>query len=332
MYNCGDAAFSHRRRVTRPGARRHTSKGLPAGLPIDPDAITADLRRRQGGYGRGRRMEIETDTRRDPLRRAQGRDARRPDRPAHPQPRLGRTGRTRCTSAPSRRQTRPGAKRAPVTRPRPGHADLAGALKYERDDMRDILERASARETTARVAAGALARQLLAALRRSRSSATSSRSARSARRPARAGRTSTAIAQALPDDSPLHCVDPEVEARDDRGHRRGARRRRHARRRLRGDRPRRAARPRQPRAVGSQARWTAGAGDHVDPGDQGGRHRPRPARRRSARLAGARRDRPAAPRGAARSRDLGVARPTNRAGGLEGGITNGEDVCASPAT
>ena len=55
-----------------------------------------------------------------------------------------------------------GARTAPVTRPRPGHADLAGALKYERDDMRDILERASARETTMRVAAGALARQLLA--------------------------------------------------------------------------------------------------------------------------------------------------------------------------
>ena len=60
---------------------------------------------------------------------------------------------------------RPAPKRAPVTRPRPGHADLAGALKYERDDMRDMLERASARETAARVAAGALARQLLAALR-----------------------------------------------------------------------------------------------------------------------------------------------------------------------
>src|SRR4029078_1769951 len=54
-----------------------------------------------------------------------------------------------------------GAKRAPVTRPRPGHADLAGGAKYERDDLRDILERASARETAARVAAGALARQLL---------------------------------------------------------------------------------------------------------------------------------------------------------------------------
>ena len=55
-----------------------------------------------------------------------------------------------------------GARRAPVTRPRPGHADLAGVAKYGRDDMRDILERASARETAARVAAGAIARQLLA--------------------------------------------------------------------------------------------------------------------------------------------------------------------------
>ena len=56
-----------------------------------------------------------------------------------------------------------GANRAPVTRPRPGHADLAGIAKYGRDDVRDILERASARETAARVAAGAIARQLLAA-------------------------------------------------------------------------------------------------------------------------------------------------------------------------
>ena len=57
---------------------------------------------------------------------------------------------------------RPGANRAAVTRPRPGHADLAGALKYGLDDIRDVLERASARETAARVAAGAIARQLLA--------------------------------------------------------------------------------------------------------------------------------------------------------------------------
>ena len=56
-----------------------------------------------------------------------------------------------------------GARRAPVTRPRPGHADLAGGAKYEREDLRDVLERASARETAARVAAGALARQLLEA-------------------------------------------------------------------------------------------------------------------------------------------------------------------------
>ena len=55
-----------------------------------------------------------------------------------------------------------GARRAPVTRPRPGHADLAGVVKYGRADVRDVLERASARETAARVAAGAIARQLLA--------------------------------------------------------------------------------------------------------------------------------------------------------------------------
>src|SRR5262249_56172889 len=56
----------------------------------------------------------------------------------------------------------PGARRAAVTRPRPGHADLAGGLKYAREDLRDVLERASARETAARVAAGAIARALLA--------------------------------------------------------------------------------------------------------------------------------------------------------------------------
>ena len=69
-----------------------------------------------------------------------------------------------------------GARRAPVTRPRPGHADLAGGLKYGRTDLRDVLERASARETAARVAAGAVARALLARSA-SRSPATSSRSA-----------------------------------------------------------------------------------------------------------------------------------------------------------
>jgi chorismate synthase len=138
-------------------------EGLPAGLTIDFDAVTLELRRRQGGYGRGRRMAIESD-------RAEI---------------LSGVRRGKTTGAPVALLVRnkdwenwqntmhaeaqapagsTGANRAAVVRPRPGHADLAGALKYDHDDIRDVLERASARETAARVAAGALARQLLLAV------------------------------------------------------------------------------------------------------------------------------------------------------------------------
>jgi chorismate synthase len=135
-------------------------EGLPAGLPVDSDAITHELRRRQGGYGRGRRMAIESD-RADILS-----GVRAGETLGGPVammienrdwPNWQYTMRQTAEAPPDAG----GAKRAPVTRPRPGHADLAGGAKYERDDLRDILERASARETAARVAAGALARQLL---------------------------------------------------------------------------------------------------------------------------------------------------------------------------
>ena len=133
--------------------------GLPAGVPVEREAIDADLRRRQGGYGRGGRMKIETDAVEILSGVRHGRslgspvslvvrnrdhenwaDVMSPD----PQP----------ASARERRRLR---------YPRPGHADLAGALKYGTDDLRNVLERASARETTARVAAGALAKALLRA-------------------------------------------------------------------------------------------------------------------------------------------------------------------------
>jgi chorismate synthase len=138
-------------------------EGLPAGLTIDFDAVTLELRRRQGGYGRGRRMAIESD-------RAEI---------------LSGVRRGKTTGAPVALLVRnkdwenwqntmhaeaqapagsTGANRAAVVRPRPGHADLAGALKYDHDDIRDVLERASARETAARVAVGALAKQLLLAV------------------------------------------------------------------------------------------------------------------------------------------------------------------------
>ncbi|MGE0461461.1 MAG: chorismate synthase [Vicinamibacterales bacterium] len=138
-------------------------EGVPAGLPLDFEALAHDLRQRQGGYGRGRRMAIESD-------RAEI---------------LSGVRRGRTTGAPVSMIVRnrdwenwqatmhveaevppgaTGARRARVVRPRPGHADLAGALKYEHEDIRDVLERASARETAARVAAGAIARQLLRAI------------------------------------------------------------------------------------------------------------------------------------------------------------------------
>ena len=101
-----------------------------------------------------------------------------------------------------------GAKRGPVTRPRPGHADLAGGAKYERDDLRDILERASARETASRVAAGAFARQLLAhaGIRISSHVFTIGSHTLADR-----ADVDFARASALPDDAPLRCVDSELE-------------------------------------------------------------------------------------------------------------------------
>ncbi len=134
--------------------------GVPAGLTLTPDDLARDLARRQLGYGRGRRMAIEQD-------RAEI---------------LSGVRRGQTLGSPLALQIRnkdwtnwqhtmsvvdppdealPGARRAAVTRPRPGHADLSAGVKYGRDDLRDILERASARETAARVAAGAVARALL---------------------------------------------------------------------------------------------------------------------------------------------------------------------------
>jgi len=134
-------------------------EGMPAGVPVDRSAVDADLKRRQGGYGRGGRMKIESDrievlsgirhgrtlgspitlqvTNRDHVNWS---DVMSPD----PQPEAAR-------------------ERRRLKHPRPGHADLAGALKYLTHDLRNILERASARETTARVAAGGIARALLGA-------------------------------------------------------------------------------------------------------------------------------------------------------------------------
>ena len=138
-------------------------EGMPAGVPLLASDVDAELVRRQQGYGRGRRMQIERDsaellsgvrageTLGSPIAMLiRNRDWSNWQEIMDPAPRASDAG-----GAPRRRA---------VTRVRPGHADLTGLLKYDRSDARDILERASARETTARVAAGAVARILLGQL------------------------------------------------------------------------------------------------------------------------------------------------------------------------
>ncbi len=138
-------------------------EGVPAGLELSADDLAPDLARRQLGYGRGRRMAIE----RDRAEILSG--VRRGETLGSPIALLIKnrdwTNWQHSMSVEANpSDDLPGARRGAVTRPRPGHADLSGGLKYGRDDLRDVLERASARETAARVAAGAIARKLLAAV------------------------------------------------------------------------------------------------------------------------------------------------------------------------
>lgn len=135
-------------------------EGVPAGLPITADDINVDLKRRQGGYGRGARMQIETDQ----VEITSG-------------VRHGKTTGAPITlhvinkdhqkwleiMAVEDIDDKLKSKRK-ITRPRPGHADLVGGMKYRFDDLRNSLERSSARETTMRVAVGALAKRILAEL------------------------------------------------------------------------------------------------------------------------------------------------------------------------
>jgi chorismate synthase len=138
-------------------------EGVPAGLPLLAEQVDAELARRQQGYGRGRRMQIERDT----IELLSG--VRAGETIGAPIAMLVRNRdwanwQEIMDPAPRESDAEGTLRRRAVTRVRPGHADLTGILKYDRDDARDILERASARETTARVAAGAIARRLLAEL------------------------------------------------------------------------------------------------------------------------------------------------------------------------
>lgn len=186
-----------------------TLDGLPAGLDLDVAALDAQLSRRQGGYGRGRRMAIERDRAEIVAGVRRGRTTGAPvallirnrdwvnwQQTMHPEREMpeGATG----------------TRRGDVTRPRPGHADLAGAVKYGHEDIRDVLERASARETAARVAVGSLARQLLARFGveiASHVSAIGDVVLPDSRA------VSFAEARAIAEDAPLRCVDSALQQR-----------------------------------------------------------------------------------------------------------------------
>ncbi|MEY4635350.1 MAG: Chorismate synthase [Acidobacteriota bacterium] len=295
-------------------------EGLPAGLAIDTDAMTVELRRRQGGYGRGRRMAIESDRAEilSGVRRGlttgapvallvRNKDWENWQNTMHvePQAPAGATG----------------ANRAAVVRPRPGHADLAGALKYDHDDIRDVLERASARETAARVAAGAIARQLLAAIGCELTSHITGVGAVTA--PAGTHVTFEAAA-ALDREAPLRCTAPALErqmiAAIDAARQAGD---------TLGGTFEVIARN-VPVGLGSYVQWdrkldgrlaqalmsipaikAVAVGDGVEA-----------ARRPGSQV----HDEIVADAAAAAAGESVLRRPTNRAGGLEGGVTNGEEV------
>ena len=296
-------------------------EGLPAGLTIDFDVVTTELRRRQGGYGRGRRMAIESD-RAEPLSGIRyGVTTGGPVALLVPNKDWENWQRTMHVE-PEEPAGATGADRPVVTRPRPGHADLAGAVKYGHNDIRNVLERASARETAVRVAVGAIARQLLGQLGTEIVSHVTSIGSVSLPDPLV---VTFEDARAIPADTPLHCVDPDAEramvAEIDRAREAGDT--------MGGSFE--VIAHHVPPGLGSYAQWDRKLDGRLAqalmsiPAIKGvGIGRGAAA----ARLPGSRvHDEilPAPDRAVA----VGVVRPTNNAGGLEGGVTNGEDVRVS---
>ena len=257
-----------------------TLTGLPAGIPISLAEVNRELWRRQQGYGRGGRMKIETDT----AEIVAGVRHPPPSARRSPSSSATRTGRTGPKSCRWKTSTAAEDKKKPVTRPRPGHADLAGAIKYNFHDARYILERASARETTARVAVGAIAKALLEQFG---IEVLSHVIAVGPVRLERAASWDELVALSRRDEVLLGCVDPEAEARMkavvDEAYRTG-------------DTvggvfevvahgvP---AGPRLARHLGLAPRRAAGAGHRLHAGGEGRRGRVRRGRRAQLRLQGA---------------------------------------------
>jgi len=293
-------------------------EGVPSGLAIDLDAVTAQLRRRQGGYGRGRRMAIESDRAAVLSGVRHGVTTGAPIALLVPNKDWENWQRTMYVE-PEMPDGASGADRPSVTRPRPGHADLAGALKFGHHDLRDVLERASARETAARVAAGSIARQILGTLGTEIVSHVVSIGAASV---AESQAISYEQVRAIPDASPLHCADEAIErlmiAEIDRAREAGD---------TMGGSFEVIAHG-VPPGLGSYAQW-----DRKLDGRLAQALMSIPAIKAVgigrgplvASLPGSRVHDEILPPGAA-DRLVGVARPTNNAGGLEGGVTNGEDL------
>jgi chorismate synthase len=197
MFRFNTAGESHGRALVA------VVEGLPAGLRVDVDDIDRELERRQWGYGRGGRMKIERD-------RAQILSGVRHGHTLGSPVALlieNKDWANWSDVMAAEPRELPEEKSRRVRRPRPGHADLAGGLKYGARDLRDILERASARETAARVACGALARLLLAEF----GVELRSHVVQLGGVPASPLAVEWASVDAIADDAPLRCADAEVQ-------------------------------------------------------------------------------------------------------------------------
>ncbi len=286
--------------------------GLPAGVPVRREAIDSDLRRRQGGYGRGGRMKIETDT----VEVLSGvRHGRTLGSPVSLLVRNRDHENWRDVMSPDP-QPDAARERRRLRYPRPGHADLAGALKYGTDDLRNVLERASARETTARVAAGALARALL----REAGAEVRSHVVRIGAAALPAGTTPWAALDRV-EESPVRCVDARAAeamiAEIDRAKKDGD---------SVGGVVEVIARG-VPAGLGSYAQWDRKLDGRIAQALMS-IHAVKAVAIGEGFAAGE-------VRGSAFHDEIlwdavaGLARPTNRAGGLEGGVTNGEEIRAT---
>jgi chorismate synthase len=297
--------------------------GVPAGLALDFDAVTAQLRRRQGGYGRGRRMAIESDRAEALSGVRHGVTTGAPIALLIPNKDWENWQKTMHVEA-VQPDGATGADRPVVTRPRPGHADLAGVVKYGHDDIRNVLERASARETAARVAVGSIARQLLSVVGAQIASHVFSIGPVSLEDPLS---VTFENARGISPDAPLHCADPAVEremvAVIDRARDAGDTMGGGFEIIVRG----------VPPGLGSYVQWDrkldgllAQALMSIPAIKAVGIGRG-PA---AASLPGSRVHDEILPRaGAPSAAGVNVTRPTNNAGGLEGGVTNGEDLRVS---